>query len=43
MTLMERVFVVVVVIIFIVIVKFSGSSYPKLSSKDYIIEIKRGR
>jgi hypothetical protein len=31
------------VVVFIVIVKFSGSSYPKLESKDYKIEIKRGK
>jgi hypothetical protein len=33
----EKIFILVVVILFIVIVKFSGISYPKLSVSDYKI------
>ena len=33
----EKIFILVVAILFIVIVKFSGSNYPKLISKDYKI------
>ena len=38
----ERVFIIVAIILFIVIVKFSGSNYPKLEIKDYTA-YKRGK
>lgn len=31
----EKIFIIVSILLFIVIVKFSGNSYPKLESKHY--------